>query len=184
VRAQIATELGAIEKTIRLDPSAGAVELEWVLRWRELPLGSLRLGHVTLLPEGFQAQTLWYATHNGGTALEQHAITAPAFDHGGAVSTLVSAGQGLGVTEGVVLLGDAERTIRVEIDQACARLLGLVSWVPGARRWFLRLSFALTESDDTRRGAIPRAPDAPQRARVRIRAERTAWPCGRAVGNV
>jgi hypothetical protein len=50
--ARIDTELGPIEKAVRLDPTG--VELEWVLHWPELPLGSLRLGHVTLLPEAFR----------------------------------------------------------------------------------------------------------------------------------
>jgi hypothetical protein len=166
--AQIATELGPIEKAVALDPAAGSVEIEWTLRWSELPLGSLRFGHVTLLPEAFQTHTLWYATHNGGTALESHRIAGPAFDHGAAVSALVSCRQGLGLTEGVVLLGDAERAIRVEVDQAHARPLGLVTWTPAADRWLLRLSFALTESDETRVGAIPRDADVPQRMRLRI----------------
>jgi hypothetical protein len=172
-RVRIATELGPIEKAIRLDAASGAVEIEWTLHWSELPPGSLRIGHVTLLPEAFAPETLWYAAHNGGTELDVHWIGGPAFDHGGAVSTLVSCRQGLGVTEGVVLLGDAERTIRVEIDQGCARALGLVSWTPSAHRWLLRLCFALTESDETRRGGIRRAPEAPQRMRMRILAERT-----------
>jgi hypothetical protein len=172
VLARIATELGPIEKAIRLDP--GGVELEWVLHWPELPLGSLRLGHVTLLPEAFQAHTLWMATHNGGEVLERHLIAGPGFDHGAAVSSLVSCRQGLGLTEGVVLLGDAMRTIRVEVDQELSRPLGLLRWTPGAERWFLRLCFALTESDDTRRGGIPRDPARPQRVRLRISAERTS----------
>ncbi len=170
--ARIGTELGPVEKAIRLDPAG--VELEWLLLWPELPHGSLRLGYVTLMPEAFQARTLWYATHNGGTESETHRIDCPAFDHGAAVSALVSARQGLGLTEGVVLLGDARRTIRIEVDQSCARPLGLVSWVPGEERWFLRVCFALTESDDTRRGAIPRNSGEPQRVRLRISAEPTA----------
>jgi hypothetical protein len=166
--ARIDTELGPVEKSVRLD--SGGVELEWVLHWPELPLGSLRLGHITLLPEAFQTATLWYAAHNGGEALETHQIAGPGFDHGAAVSALVSARQGLGLTEGVVLLGDATRAIRVEVDQALARPLGLLTWVPGSRRWLLRLCFALAESDETRRGPIPRAPESPQRMRLRIHA--------------
>jgi hypothetical protein len=172
--AQIDTPLGPIEKAVRLDGIDGSLELEWTLGFRELPLGSLRLGHVTLCPEAFDSQTLWYATHNGGRELEIHEVGSAQFDHGGAVSALVSSRQGLGLTEGIVLIGDAERTIRVEIDQACARPLGLVSFTPAGERWLLRLAFSLSESDDTRRGPIPRDSTAPQRARLRIRAERTA----------
>jgi hypothetical protein len=174
--ARIVTELGPIEKAVRLDAASGAIEIEWILHWVELPPGSLRVGHVTLLPEAFERETLWYATHNGGGALDVHRISGPAFDHGEAVSTLVSCRQGLGVTEGLVLLGDAKRTIRVEIDQACTRALGLVRWTPGPERWLLRLCFALTESDETRRGAICRDLDEPQRMRMRIIAERTGAP--------
>ncbi len=134
---------------------------------------------MTLLPEAFQARTLWYATHNGGVELETHRIGGLGFDHGAAVSALVSARQGLGVTEGVVLLGDVERTIRVEVDHASALPLGLITWIPGDERWsgderwFLRLCFALTESDETRRGGIPRDPGDPQRMRMRISAQPT-----------
>ncbi|HXA54942.1 MAG TPA: hypothetical protein VNV37_08730, partial [Solirubrobacteraceae bacterium] len=178
-RASIDTELGPVEKAVALDPAAAAVELTWTLRWRELPLGSLRFGHLTLLPEAFDARTLWYATHNGGAHLDLHRIGGQAFDHGAAVSALVSCRQGLGMTEGVVLVGDAERALRVEIDQACARALGLVSFTPGAERWLLRLCFTLTESDDTRRGAIARDPEqAPQRMRLRISAHRTGALAG------
>jgi Glycosyl hydrolase family 57 len=181
--AQIATELGPIEKSVALDAASGSVEIAWMLHWQELPPGSLRAGHVTLLPEAFQARTLWYATHNGGAALEAQAIAGPAFDHGAAVSTLVSCRQGLGMTEGVVLVGDAEYAIRVELDQECARPLGLVSWTPAGERWLLRLSFALAESDETRRGGIPRGARTPQRMRMRISAERTPVALGGAVEN-
>lgn len=169
--ARIPTELGPIEKAVRLD--ATGLELEWALRWPELPLGSLRLGHITLLPEAFRSDSLWMATHSGGTELERHRIGGPAFDHGAAVSALVTCRQGLGLTEGAVLLGDAGCAIRIDVDQACARPLGLLTWIPAAERWFLRLSFALTESDDTRRGGIARDPSEPQRMRMRICAQAT-----------
>jgi hypothetical protein len=172
-RARIATALGLIEKRVALDSVTGCVELAWTLHWPELPLGSLRLGHVTLLPEAFDVETLWYATHNGGRELERHAIAGPAFDHGAPVSALVSCRQGLGMTEGVVLLGDAARAIRVEVDQAAARPLALLRWTPGREHWLLRLCLTLSESDETRRGAILRAPDAPQRMRLRIAAHRS-----------
>jgi hypothetical protein len=175
-RARIATALGPIDKAVALDLATGCVELEWTLRWRELPLGSLRLGHVTLLPEAFDAETLWYATHNGGRELERHAIAGPAFDHGAPVSALVSCRQGLGVTEGLVLLGDAVRTIRVEVDQTCARPLALVSWTPAPERWLLRLCLALSESDETRRGGIAREPDSPQRLLLRLSAHGCSTP--------
>ena len=167
----VETDFGAIEKVVTVDPDAHRVQIETTLRWPELPPGSLRGAYLTLHPEAFDAATLFYATHNGGDRLERHALTGAAFDHGAPVSALVSSAQGLGATEGVVLLGDARRTLRVEIDQACCKPLGLVRLAPSGDRYLLRLVLSITESDDTRRGPIPR-PE-PQRLRVTIGAEPT-----------
>ena len=164
------TALGPIEKTVTIDPEAGTVEVSWTLRWLELPDGSLRVGHVSLHPESFDRKSLWFATHNGGSELEHHELDGQPFDHGAPVSALVSARQGLGVTEGLLLIGDAHRHIRVEIDQALAKPLGLVTFQPAGEHYFLRCAFSLTESDETRRGGIVREPDAPQRARMRLSA--------------
>ena len=174
VHGSAETVLGPIEKAVTIDPADASIELSWTLRWPQLPAGSLRLGHLTLNPEAFDRDTLWFATHNGGRALERHQLSGASFDHGAAVSALVSARQGLGLTEGLLLLGDASRHVRAEIDQQLARPLGLVTFQPAGERYFLRCAFSLTESDETRRGAIPREADAPQRARIRYsaRAER------------
>ncbi len=170
VHGTIEGPLGAIEKTVTIDPAAGALEIAWTLRWPALPDGSLRVGHVTLNPEAFDRKTLWFATHNGGEALERHRLGEQPFDHGAPVSALVSARGGLGVSEGVVLIGDAQRHIRAEVDQRLAKPLGLVTFQPSGERFFLRCAFSLTESDETRRGGIAREADAPQRARVRLSA--------------
>ena len=170
VHGSCETVLGPIEKAVTIDPADRSVELTWTLRWPELPAGSLRLGHLTLNPEAFDQDTLWFATHNGGTTLERHRLAGALFDHGAAVSALVSARQGLGLTEGLLLVGDARHHVRAEIDQRLARPLGLVTFQPAGERYFLRCAFSLTESDETRRGAIPRDPDAPQRARIRFSA--------------
>ena len=162
------TALGAIEKTVTIDPESGAIGITWTLRWPELPDGSLRIGHVTLHPESFERDSLWFATHNGSRELERHQLDGPPFDHGAPVSALVSARQGLGVSEGLLLIGDAQRHIRIEIDQALAKPLGLVTFQPAGEHYFLRCAFSLTESDETRRGGIPREADAPQRARIRF----------------
>src|SRR5262249_20607754 len=58
------TDLGPMTKTIRVTPSA--VELTYRFEWREIPIGSLRLGDVTLQPSAFDRASLFYRTHNGG----------------------------------------------------------------------------------------------------------------------
>ena len=110
--------------------------IAWTLRWPELPDGSLRIGHVTLEPESFERESLWFATHNGSSELERHQLDGPPFDHGAPVSALVSARQGLGVSEGLLLIGDAQRHIRVEIDQV-ARQAARAGDLPTRRRALL-----------------------------------------------
>jgi hypothetical protein len=170
VSGTIETEYGAIDKTVTIDPESSAVELDWTLRWLELPPGSLRFGHVTLRPEAFDPASLFYATHNGGDLLERHELGASPVDHGAPVSALVSAHGGLGVTEGVLVLGDSRIEVRVNGHWAVARPLGMIVYHPAPARFFLQSSFSLTESDETRRGAIPRSAERPQRARLRISA--------------
>ncbi|HEX3693116.1 MAG TPA: hypothetical protein VHU13_07205 [Solirubrobacteraceae bacterium] len=170
VRAQVATELGTVEKTITVDGQAAALAIDYTLRWRELPPGSLRVGHVTINPEAFDPATLWYATHNGGAGLERHEIAGAPFDHGAPVSALVSSRQGLGLTGGVVLIGDAQRHLHIHVDPEIARPLGLIAFRSDGERYFLRLSLSLGESDDTRRCAIAREAQTPQRLRLVVSA--------------
>ncbi len=172
VSGRIETELGPVEKAVTVDAEAREVVVDWTLDWDELPAGSLRLGHVTLHPEALDRSSLFYATHNGGAGLEHHQLGDEPVDHGLPVSALVSARMGLGVTEGRLLLGDRHKHVRVRIDHAVARPMGLITYRPAPRRFFLQASFSLTESDDTRRGPIRRFPGHPQRCRIAFAAAR------------
>ncbi len=69
-----------------------------------------------------------------------------------------------------LLIADRRKQLQIEVDHAVARPMGLIEYHPAPVRFFLQASFSLTESDETRRGAIPRSPDRPQRARLRISA--------------
>jgi Glycosyl hydrolase family 57 len=170
--SRIETELGHVEKLVTLDPEARTFEVEYVLHWTALPPGSLRLAYVTLLPDAFEPTRLWYAAHNGGRELERHELGGVGFDHGAAVSALVSSRQGLGATEGIVQIGDDRRAVCVDSDRTASAGLALVSFRPATPGFLLRLCWSLAEEDDTRRGAIPC--DEPRLARFRIAARRTS----------
>jgi len=88
--ADVTTELGTIAKSVTFDPGERAVEISWTLHWLELPMGSLRIGHVTLHPEAFDRNTLWFGSHNGGEFLERHGLGDERVEHGAPVSALVS----------------------------------------------------------------------------------------------
>jgi hypothetical protein len=171
VSAVVKTSLGAVRKTLRLVDGESAVELTYELDWKELPAASFRLGFVTLLPSAFDCETLYYSCHNGGADSERFALCGSNVDHGRPVSSLVSAAGGLGVTEGVVEMGDARHGVRVEVDKARSALIGMVNYREVRGTFFCRLAFSAFELDETHRlGEHGRAPGV---ARFTIRGFRT-----------
>ena len=125
------------------------MDLEYSFDWPRLPTGSLRLGMVTLSPTAFDPSSLFYATCNGGLKLEKFQLHETEFDHGSPVSFLVSASQGVGMTDGSIILGDAHRAIRMQVDKSCAALIGLVTYKEIANSYFCRVSFSAKEMDET-----------------------------------
>jgi hypothetical protein len=149
VTGEVATPLGPIRKRVVVRAGEPRVEIETELDWDEVPAGSLRLGHVTLDPEAFDWDGLHYATHNGGDALERFRLNGTRVDHGGPATYLVSASQAIGITGGVVELGDADRRVRVEIDKTSAAVVGLITYRHVGDTWFGRLALSAQESDET-----------------------------------
>lgn len=145
----VPTELGPVEKRWVLDLAQARVTLCHRFYWAEPSVGTLRLGHVTLRPEAFDATTLRYRTGNGG-APETFVLGSGGFDHGRAVSALVSATDALGLPEGWLELGDAERTVRIETRPGQAACAAMLCYAPMEDTFFLRASLSAREFDDTR----------------------------------
>jgi hypothetical protein len=109
----------------------------------------LHLGHITLNPEAFKSTSLFYRTHNGGFEPETFLVGNRSINHLAPVMPLVSASQGLGVTEGIVEIGDSGRLVRVEIDPTEAALTGHIVYNPSGPSYLFRLIFSASEVDDT-----------------------------------
>jgi hypothetical protein len=152
VEGAVPTDLGSVVKTIRV--SRDSVELTYRLEWPELPVGSLRLGDITLQPRAFDRATLFYRCHNGGAQPETFLLDGTRVNHGDNVSFLVSASQAVGITEGVVELGDRARTLRIDVDKTLSALVGMMTYQPIRESYFCRLSFSAAEVDETRRLTI------------------------------
>ena len=151
VSGTIATPLGPIEKTLRFHGTKPRVDFDLTFRWKEFGKGSLRLGHITLLPEAFDWNTLALVTHNGGSAPETFPLNGQTIDHGAPVSFLVSASCGLGLTEGWAELSDGTRGVRIEVDRQAAPLMGLLTHREVGGSLFCQLVLSMLELDDTRR---------------------------------
>jgi len=169
VEARLSTPLGDVVK--RYTVAGGTVHVEYRLEWSEIPVGSLRLGDITLPPDSFDQGTLFYRTHNGGEQPETFFLNGAVVEHGNAVSFLVSASHAVGITAGVLELGDATRRLRVEVDKTVAALVGLMTYHAVRPKYFCRLSFSAAEVDETRR-AVPLDPASPLSIRLSISAAR------------
>jgi len=148
LRGCVNTPLGPVLKTIWVTRE-GHVRLRFELQWEQLPLGSLRLGPITLHPEAFDSESLFFETHNGGILPERFALEKKGIEHGRSVSFLVSSSNSLGMTEGVLKMGDRKRAIVLQtpLDQAC--VVAQITYVPVQGSFFYRASFSAAELDDT-----------------------------------
>jgi Glycosyl hydrolase family 57 len=152
VEGEVATPLGTIRKRIRIS-GQGELGVEYELMWQEMPAGSLRLAHITLNPQAFDLEHLFFEGHNGGYFSEKFQVGTRRIEHGRPVSFLVSASAALGMTNGKLAMGDGEHAIRVHTNQEQACVVAQIAFVPVASSYFYRASFSAAELDETCRGA-------------------------------
>ena len=158
VEAEVATALGPIFKRLRFAAHSPRVEFDVVFAWHEWGRGSLRLGHFLLNPDAFDHKHLSFSTHNGGKRAEAFPLGNQTIDHGKPISFLVSASTGLGMSEGVIEIGDDTRMFRVEVDRTVAPLIGLMNHERHGDMLFSRLMLSALELDDTRKPEPATAP--------------------------
>jgi hypothetical protein len=149
LKATIPTPLGPIVKTWSVDAASHTLQLHLQVDWPQAGLGRLRFIPITLFPEAFATASLAVQATNGGDHPEHFPLAAQPVDHGKAVSFLVSAHQGLGLTDGTVTLGDATKAIQLRFNPADAALLGQIVHQPVDDTWFTRLALSARELDDT-----------------------------------
>lgn len=155
----VQTPLGPVKKSVSIDGRANKVRLYYRFDWKESPMGSLRLGNITLDPRSFDKASLYYATHNGGLSEERFPLAGRSVNHGAPVSFLVSANCALGMTTGRVVMGDSKRRVTIDSDQTCASLVGMVNYRETRNSYFARLALSAGEMDETRRpDGAPRRP--------------------------
>ena len=151
VTGMINSPLGPIVKQLQIHPENASVRIGYELRFDQLPVGSLRLGHLTMMPESFNRDSLFYRTHNGGVSPETFFLGNNCINHGEPASFLVSAKNALGLTDGKLEIGDSDKSLVITIDRGGAALVGLVNYAPLRNTFFSRISFSAREMDETSR---------------------------------
>tara|TARA_Y100001954_G_scaffold237898_1_gene303217 strand:- start:19841 stop:21835 length:1995 start_codon:yes stop_codon:yes gene_type:complete len=142
-----------LRKTVCISRLRPEVTVKYDFDWTMLNHCSLRLGFLTLLPSAFDADSLSYATHNGGRELELFPLNGDEVDHGQPVSSLVSARQCLGMTQGKLWIGDSSTQLEIEVDRAQAAAVPMILHKKASPDYLFRCLFSLRETDETSRMA-------------------------------
>ncbi len=153
ITADIETTLGMIQKTIEFELNSHRITVSYQGISFPLANGTFRCGHITLNPQAFDPESLYFQAKNGGHTPDWHALwdrtTVISLDHGAPVSRLVSASTGLGLTDGVLEFGDAANYIKLSMDRIDAAGIGLITAKPVSDSFFVRAAITLGESDET-----------------------------------
>ena len=150
ISATIPLGKGTLEKTITIGLETERVRLAYDFQQFERPLGIVRVGIVTLLPESFSLP-LTVRCINGGHEAESFAVDQEV-NHGLAPSTLVSSTAAFGATDGRVEIADgARRKLVLSWNPAECAAIPMLKHRRSGERHLTRFSFSLSELDDTSR---------------------------------
>jgi hypothetical protein len=162
-----------VRKEILVHSEQPSFQIIHHFRWPSCPNGSLRLGHITINPKLFDQNNLFYCTHNGGDFTEKFLLKDESINHLAPVSSLVTANSGLGVTEGLIELGDHRRLVRIQVDKSTAALTGHIVYAPVDEKYFFRVAFSAMEMDDTSCAVAQRSVFSDLQVKFRLSSENT-----------
>jgi len=124
------------------------IKIETVLQLEERKIAIIHPFNVTFIPEAFDKDSLFYATHNG-CELEKFKLKNKIINHSQSLSALISSKYGLGSTEGVVIIGDKFKQVIISHDKTKSALIPTIHYKPMEETFFLRLQYSAQEIDDT-----------------------------------
>lgn len=126
-----------------------------ILFQKQIKLSSRQVGTIhpfqfTFIPEAWDLNSLFFATHNGGKRVELFYLKEREVAHGASLSSLISAKHGLGATEGVVIIGDKDKYLCFEHDPSEAAMVPTLFFKKTRdRKVFFRLQYSAQEMDET-----------------------------------
>jgi hypothetical protein len=111
----------------------------------------IRTFSFTFNPEVWDRNTLYVATHNGGSDLEKFYVKDHSISHSDIYSSLISARHGFGNTEGIVIIGDKEKSITFTCEMSLSALIPSIVYKEMTNTYFFRLQYSAREMDETMR---------------------------------
>jgi hypothetical protein len=150
VNAVIPTPIGTIEKSWLINDITGKITLSYNLNWKDPIICSFRFGFITLFSEMFDKDTMQFETHNGGRKSEFFSIDRNlSFSHGRSISSLITAGQLLGLTKGCFSFGDIIKNVSVHIKKEEVALVGMLEHQVVKSSTLTRFCLSAREIDET-----------------------------------
>ena len=151
ISAKIPLTNGTLEKIYTIDINSERLKLSYYFHQFKRPIGIVRVGIITLLPDFFSLP-LTIQCANGGENTEYFPLDHDV-NHGRATSTLVSSTAAFGVTDGCLVIEDAEKRKLIFSwkPEDCAAI-PMLKHQRTIGSHLTRLSFSLCELDDTAQG--------------------------------
>lgn len=148
ISAVFSLEFGLFVKTIYVNTVSGRIRLSYQFNGWTRPLGSVRVGKLTLLPNAFCGE-LTAECVNGGYGKE-HFLLDQNVDFGRAASMLVSSSSAFGCSDGRLVIGDKlGRGVVIEWQPDACGAIAMLQHVRADDSHLTRLWFSLAEVDDT-----------------------------------
>jgi hypothetical protein len=150
IKGEINTRIGTIHKEIQIYLLEQRLDISYSFDFHENPLATFRTGIITFIPDAFDRDSLFYATHNGGKIVETHELKGHTISHDEPASSMVSSKHCLGATEGWVEIGDKDKKIKIYSDKSKLYNVPMINYREVKHGgYFLRLLHSIGEIADT-----------------------------------
>ena len=150
IKSEICDRGVKFNKEYRIYLKESFLEIVSLIKLTNRELAIIHPMNITFIPTSFDKGNLFYASHNGGGEIEKFKIRGDVIEHGRSLSSLISAKQGLGATEGMVIIGDNEKQVCIWHDNNRAALIPTIYYqLAGNNQYFLRLQYSAQEMDET-----------------------------------
>lgn len=150
IKGEVDTRLGTIYKEVQVYLSEMRLDISYSFDFKESLLAVFRTGIITLIPDAFDQDTLYYSTHNGGKTVESQKLKGHTISHGEPASAIVSTRHCLGATEGWVEIGDKDKKVKIYSDKSKLYNVPMLDYREVEHGgYFIRLFHSIGEIDDT-----------------------------------